>query len=179
MLKTGKPPSFSTVPISFHSLGSVINWCNQRENMRDHRIAYKLSKANIQKKFLRYMRCTARLGCHCIYGIYVVPPIIEGLRKILWFESMPTFCKEVVILYRQRPPLWIEVTATPSQLFTKRVQVFNSFSAKRFIIITTGRAPSLLGVATTKVRFLGIWVSVWVGHSVADVKPPQAVLPAA
>ena len=54
----------------------------------------------------------------------------------------------------------------------------NSFSAKRFIIITSGRAPSLLGVATTKVRFLGIWVSVWVGGSVAAVKPPQAVLPA-
>ena len=56
---------------------------------------------------------------------------------------------------------------------------FNSFSAKRFIIGTTGRAPSLLGVVTTKVRFLGIWVSVWLGCSVAAVKPPQAVLPAA
>ena len=32
----------------------------------------------------------------------------------------------------------------------------NSFSAKLFIIVTTGRTPSLLGVATTKVRFLGI-----------------------
>ena len=33
----------------------------------------------------------------------------------------------------------------------------NIFLSKQFIIIiTTGRAPSLVGVATTKVRFLGI-----------------------
>ena len=38
--------------------------------------------------------------------------------------------------------------------------IINSFRAKRFIIITTSRAPSLLGVATTKARFLGIWGSV-------------------
>ena len=54
-----------------------------------------------------------------------------------------------------------------------------AFSAERFIITTTGRAPSLLGEATTQVRFLGIWVSVWVGRSVAAVKPPQVVLPVA
>ena len=45
-------------------------------------------------------------------------------------------------------------------------------------IITTGRAPSLIGVATTKVRFLAIGMSVRVGRSVAAVKSPRAVLPA-
>ena len=35
-------------------------------------------------------------------------------------------------------------------------EVFHSFSTKRFIIMTTGRASSLLRVATIKVRFLGI-----------------------
>ena len=45
------------------------------------------------------------------------------------------------------------------------------------IIITTSKAPSLFWVATTKMRFLGIWVSVWVGGSVAEVKQPQAVSP--
>ena len=39
------------------------------------------------------------------------------------------------------------------------------------------QTPNLFWVATTKVRFLDIWVSVWVGGSVADVKQPQAVLP--
>ena len=46
------------------------------------------------------------------------------------------------------------------------------------IIITASKAPSPFWAGTTKVRFLGIWVSVWVGGSVANVKQPQAVLPA-
>ena len=45
------------------------------------------------------------------------------------------------------------------------------------IIITACKALSPFWAGTTKVRFLGIWVSVWVGGSVADVKQPQAVLP--
>ena len=49
----------------------------------------------------------------------------------------------------------------------------NPLSSKRLLLL----APSLFWVATTKVRFLGTWVGVWVGGSVANVKPPQAVLP--
>ena len=45
-------------------------------------------------------------------------------------------------------------------------------------IITTGRAPNLLGVVATKVRFLAIGMSVQIGRSVAAVKSPRAVLPA-
>ena len=45
------------------------------------------------------------------------------------------------------------------------------------IIISGGKVPSLFWVGTTKVRFLGIWVSVWVGGSVANVKQRQVVLP--
>ena len=47
----------------------------------------------------------------------------------------------------------------------------NCFISKQFIIITTGTAPSLSGVATTKVRFLGIWQCVGVGSSAAAVNP--------
>ena len=38
VFKTGKPPSFATIPISFHSVDSVRKWCGQRVNTRDHRI---------------------------------------------------------------------------------------------------------------------------------------------
>ena len=61
-----------------------------------------------------------------------------------------------------RLKLYQKVTyrSTSIHLLVKYVTFYdiciNSFSAKQFIIITTGKAPSLLGVATTKVRFLGI-----------------------
>ena len=35
--KTGKPPSFSTIPISFHMLTVLENDAAKRENMRDPR----------------------------------------------------------------------------------------------------------------------------------------------
>ena len=55
----------------------------------------------------------------------------------------------------------------------------NSFNSKPRLIFHTRKASSPSGVATTSERVLGIWVIVWVGRSVAAVKPPQAVLPAA
>ena len=52
--------------------------------------------------------------------------------------------------------------------------LYEPIQHKALIIMTAGKAPS---VAATKVRFLGIGVSVWVGGSVTTVKLPQAVLP--
>ena len=43
----------------------------------------------------------------------------------------------------------------------------NSFSAKLCLIFHTRKAPIPSGVATTRVRELGIRVSVWVGRTVA------------
>ena len=58
------------------------------------------------------------------------------------------------------------------------VLVVNSFSAKPCLIFHTHKAPIPSRVAARSESVLGIWVSVWVGLSVATVKPPQAVLPA-
>ena len=69
---------------------------------------------------------------------------------------------------------WLNYTLMPFLMVSR-----SSFNAESFIVMTTGRAPSLLGVATTEVRFLGIGVSVWVGGSVVALKLPQALLPVA
>ena len=48
--------------------------------------------SNYPKILLRYTRCTARLGCHCIYSTCTVPPTVEALRSVtapLWLPSMP------------------------------------------------------------------------------------------
>ena len=65
-------------------------------------------------------------------------------------------------------------TRLPGQMF---IQGRLTPSAAGDYYYSAGKAPSLFWVGTTKVRFLGIWVSVWVGLSVADLRQLQVVLP--
>ena len=83
MSQTGKPPSFSTIPISLHSVDSVRKSCSQRDNMQDHRIQAQWSNESKITATV-HIRCTALLGGLCIYGTQVVPPVVEGLNKVIF-----------------------------------------------------------------------------------------------
>ena len=94
VLKTGKPASVSAISISFHGVGNTTKLCSPRENMRDHRMQAQWSK--YPKLFLRYLRCTVQPENRCMYGTYVVPPVVEGLKNLpnltLTFICNSTMC---------------------------------------------------------------------------------------
>ena len=67
MWKGGKPPSFPTISISFHSVDSVRKWCCQGKTWETTK--YKLSKAIIQNRF---------------YGTYAEPAIWGALVSTVY-----------------------------------------------------------------------------------------------
>ena len=82
--------------------------------MRDHRIQVQYN--NYPKLLLRYIRCTDRLGGHCIHGTYFAPPVAERLR-FFYVEISITNVKTVISNCTEvRPLWWHSYSATDAQV---------------------------------------------------------------
>ena len=74
MSKSGQPPSFSAIPISFHSVDSVRKKNAAKGKTRDQKI---VSVKQLSKIAFTVHTLYRLSGGHCTYGTYVVPPVIE------------------------------------------------------------------------------------------------------